>query len=94
MPSCLVKGQVTVRSVLAVVQEADVTREALHDMSREARRLREYILATDDEDITTLLHTSEGEEEVQHGHPIHLSHGGGPVQLKLEPISGFRTSLS
>ena len=32
-----------------------------------------------DEDITTSLPTSQGEEEVQHGRPIHLSHGGGPV---------------
>ena len=47
----------------------------------------------DDEDITTSSHTSQGEEEVQHGRPIHLFHGGGPVQLKLEPISGSRTSL-
>ena len=47
-----------------------------------------------DEDITTSSHTSQGEEEVQHRCPIHLSHGGGPVQLKLEPISGSRTSLS
>jgi len=47
----------------------------------------------DDEDTTTSSHTSQGEEEVQHGHPIHLSHGGGLVQLKLEPISGSRTSL-
>ena len=46
-----------------------------------------------DEDITP-SHTSQGEEEVQHGHPIHLSHGGGPVQLKLEPIPGSRTSMS
>ena len=46
-----------------------------------------------DEDITTSLHTSQGEEEVQHGRPIHLFHGGGPVQLKLESISGFRISL-
>ena len=46
-----------------------------------------------DEDITP-SHTSQGEEEVQHGHSIHLSHGGDSVQLKLEPISGFRTSLS
>ena len=45
----------------------------------------------DDEDITP-SHTSQGEEEVQHGCPIHLSHGGGPVQLKLESISGSRTS--
>ena len=41
-----------------------------------------------DEDIT-LSHTSQGEEEVQHGRPIYLSHGGGPVQLKLEPILGL-----
>ena len=46
-----------------------------------------------DEDITP-SHTSQGEEEVQHGRTIHLSHGGGPVQLKLEPISGYRISLS
>ena len=46
-----------------------------------------------DEDITYSSHTSQGEEEDQHGRPIHLSHGGGPVQLKLEPISGSRTSL-
>ena len=46
-----------------------------------------------DEDITP-SHTSQGEDEVHNGHPIHLSHGGGPVQLKLEPISGSRTSLS
>ena len=45
-----------------------------------------------DED-TTPSHTTQGEEEVQHGSPIHLSHGGGPVQLKLEPISDSRTSL-
>ena len=48
----------------------------------------------DDEGITTSSHTSQGEEEVQHGRPIHLSHGGRLVQLKLEPISGSRTSLS
>ena len=47
----------------------------------------------DDEDITSSSHTSQGEEEVQHGRPIHLSYGEGPVQLKLEPISGSRTSL-
>ena len=47
----------------------------------------------DDEDITP-SHTSQGEEEVQYGRPIHLSYGGGPVQLKLEPISSSRTSLS
>ena len=47
----------------------------------------------DDEDVTTSPHTRQGEEEVQHRRPIHLSHGGGPVQLKLEPISGSRTSL-
>ena len=46
-----------------------------------------------DEDITP-SHKCQGEEEVQHGRPIHLSHGGGPVQLKLELISGSRTSLS
>ena len=46
-----------------------------------------------DEDITSSSHTSQGEEEDQHGCPIHLSHGGGPVQLKLEHISGSRTSL-
>ena len=46
-----------------------------------------------DEDISTSSHTSQGEEEVQHGRPIHLFHGGGLVQLKLEPISGSRTSL-
>ena len=45
-----------------------------------------------DEDITTSSHTSQG-EEVQHGRPIHRFHGGDPVQLKLEPISGSRTSL-
>ena len=33
--------------MLAVVQEADVTREALHDMNREARWLREYISAAE-----------------------------------------------
>ena len=48
----------------------------------------------DDEDITSSSHTSQGEEEVQHGRPIHLSHGGGLVQLKLERISGSKTSLS
>ena len=48
----------------------------------------------DDEDITTSSHISQGEEEVQHGRPIHLFHGEGPVQLKLEPISGSRTSLA
>ena len=47
----------------------------------------------DDEDITTSSHTSQGEEEVQHGRPIHLLKGGGPVQLKLESISDSRTSL-
>ena len=47
----------------------------------------------DDEDITP-PHTIQGEEEVQHGRPIHLSHGGGLVQLKLERISGSKTSLS
>ena len=47
----------------------------------------------DDEGITTSSPTSQGEEEVQHGRPIHLFHGGGPVQLKLEPISGSKTSL-
>ena len=46
-----------------------------------------------DEDITTSSHTSQVEEEVQHGRPIHLFHGGGLVQLKLEPISGSRTRL-
>ena len=47
----------------------------------------------DDEDITTSSHISQGEEEDQHGRLIHLSHGGGLVQLKLEPILGSRTSL-
>jgi hypothetical protein len=47
----------------------------------------------DDEDITTSSHTSQGEEEVQHGRPIHLFHGGSPVQLKFESGSGSRTSL-
>ena len=47
----------------------------------------------DDEDITTSLHTSQGEEEVQHGRSIHLFHGGSPVQLKFESGSGSRTSL-
>jgi len=46
-----------------------------------------------DEDITP-SHTRQGEEKVQHGHPIYLSHGGGLVQLKLEPISGSRINLS
>ena len=46
-----------------------------------------------DEDITP-SHTSQEEEEVQHERPIHLSHGGGPVQLKLEPVSSSRTNLS
>jgi hypothetical protein len=43
----LSKGQVLVeRSILLVVQELDVTHEALHDESLEARRLRECIWAT------------------------------------------------
>ena len=48
----------------------------------------------DDEDITP-SHISQEEEEVQHGCPIHLSHGEGPVQvqLKFEPVLGSRTSL-
>ena len=37
-----------------------------------------------DEDITTSSHTSQGEEEVQHGRPIHLFHGGSPVRLKFD----------
>ena len=37
----------------------------------------------DDEDITTSSHISQGEEEVQHGRPIHLFHGGGPVQTEV-----------
>jgi hypothetical protein len=45
----------------------------------------------DDENITPSC-TRQGEEEVQHGRPIHLSHGGGPVQLKFKPISDFRSS--
>ena len=47
----------------------------------------------DDEDITTSSHTSQGKEEVQHGRPIQLFHGGSPVQLKFESGSGSRTSL-
>ena len=47
----------------------------------------------DDEDIITSLLTSQGEEEVQHGRPIHLFHGRSPVQLKFESGSGSRTSL-
>lgn len=31
------------RGLLEVAQEADVTREALHDVSQEARRLRVYL---------------------------------------------------
>jgi hypothetical protein len=46
----------------------------------------------DDEDITPSP-TSQGVEGDQHECPSHLSRGGGPVQLKLEPISGSRTSL-
>ena len=47
----------------------------------------------DDEDITTSSHTSQVEEEVQHGRPIHLFRGGSQVQLKFESSSGSRTSL-
>ena len=39
------------RGVLAVVQEADVTLEALHDMNREVRRLREYVSAANGETV-------------------------------------------
>ena len=35
---------ITKRGVLVVVQEADVTREALHNVTLEGRRWREYIL--------------------------------------------------
>jgi hypothetical protein len=45
----------------------------------------------DDENITPSC-TRQGEEEVQHGRPIHLPHGGGLVQLKFEPISDSRSS--
>ena len=44
-----------------------------------------------DEDITP-SHTSQGEEEVHHGRPIHLSHGGGPIHVKFESISVSRSS--
>ena len=47
----------------------------------------------DDEDITTSSHTSQVEEDVQHGHPIHLFRGGSRIQLKFESGSGSRTSL-
>ena len=44
-----------------------------------------------DEDITP-SRTSQEEEENQHGRPTRLHHDGGPVQLKLESISGSRSS--
>ena len=51
-------------------------------------------------DVILLRNIGEGHEELgerhrggedQQGRP---TQAGGPVQLKLEPISGFRTSLS
>ena len=64
-------------------------------------RLRPNSVMPDDEDITSSSHTSQGEEEVQHGRPIHLFRGGSRVQLKFESGvqlkfesgSGSRTSL-
>jgi hypothetical protein len=44
-----------------------------------------------DDDITPPS-TSQGEEEVQHGRPTRLPHGGGPVQPKLESISDSKSS--
>jgi len=53
--------------------------------------LKETILTWFDVDITP-LNTSQGDEEEQCGSPTHLHHGGGTIQLKLEPISDSRSS--
>jgi hypothetical protein len=46
----------------------------------------------EDDENNTPSCTHQGEEEVQHGRPIHLPHGGGLVQLKFKPISDYRSS--
>jgi hypothetical protein len=53
------------------------------------RHINTTNFAKGDEDISP-LDTNLGDEEGRCGH---ASHGGGPVQLKLESISDFRSNL-